>query len=77
LFWELFFIPLVIWRRTRVYTLLFGIGFHLVIYLVVEVGWFSFYCIACYAIWIPVPWLRARLLALAAWWTRLRAPAAA
>jgi hypothetical protein len=60
LLWELFFIPLVIYRRTRKWALIFGVLFHLNIYLIVEVGWFSWYSIAMYTVWIPDEWLRTK-----------------
>jgi hypothetical protein len=61
LFWEAFFIPLVWFKPTRRWALWFGIAFHLMIYLVVEVGWFSFYSIACYAVWVPEGWIQTRV----------------
>ncbi len=67
LFWELFFIPLVLFRRTRVWALWFGVLFHINIYLIVEVGWFSWYAIAMYVAWIPDEWLRGKGAESRAW----------
>ncbi len=53
LFWEIGFTPLVLWRRTRYWTLWIGVGFHLGIWLTLEVGWFSFYTLAFYGVWVP------------------------
>jgi hypothetical protein len=50
--WEVLFIPLVMWRRTRPWALWFGVLFHLGIWLMIEVGWFSFYTIAMYGVWV-------------------------
>jgi predicted DCC family thiol-disulfide oxidoreductase YuxK len=55
---EVLFTPLVLWQRTRKWTLWFGVAFHLGIYLMIEVGWFSFYTIAMYGVWIPDAWWR-------------------
>jgi hypothetical protein len=51
--WEVLFPFLVLSRWTRKWTLWFGILFHLGIWLVLEVGWFSFYSIAFYGVWVP------------------------
>jgi hypothetical protein len=51
--WEVFFPLLVLWRRTRKWALWFGVLFHLGIWLTIEVGWFSFYMLALYGVWIP------------------------
>ncbi len=65
---ELSFVVLVAWSRTRRATLLAGMAFHLAIVAVLEVGWFSFYMIAMYA-----PWFSAsRLDAVSATVQRLR-----
>lgn len=53
---ETLFPLLVLWPRTRKWTLWFGVLFHLGIYLMIEVGWFSFYTIAMYGVWIPDSW---------------------
>jgi predicted DCC family thiol-disulfide oxidoreductase YuxK len=53
---EVFFPLLVLWRRTRFWTLLYGIVFHVGIFLTVDVGWFSIYTIALYGVWIPDGW---------------------
>jgi hypothetical protein len=58
--WEVLFPLLVLWRRTRAWALWFGVMLHLGIYLMIEVGWFSFYMIAMYAVWIPDRWWESR-----------------
>jgi hypothetical protein len=39
--WELLFVPLVCWPRTRIATLVVGLGFHLGIFLSLSVGMFG------------------------------------
>ncbi len=56
LIFEVFFPVLVFFPQTRKWTLLFGLCFHLGIYAVIEVGWFSFYAMAMYTVWIPDSW---------------------
>jgi hypothetical protein len=56
LLWELGFVPLVVWRRTRAWALAFGVVFHLLTFLVFEIGWFAFYVLAWYCAWIPDEW---------------------
>ncbi|MBM4070680.1 MAG: hypothetical protein FJ271_17255 [Planctomycetes bacterium] len=51
--WEVLFTPLIMWRRTRKWTLWFGLLFHLGIFLTIEVGWFGFYTTSLYGVWIP------------------------
>jgi uncharacterized membrane protein YphA (DoxX/SURF4 family) len=51
--WETLFSLLVLCRWTRPWTLLFGLLFHLGIWLTIEVGWFSFYTMAYYGVWVP------------------------
>lgn len=51
--WEVLFPVLVLFRRTRGPALLFGLLFHLGIYLMIEIGWFSFYMMAFYGVWTP------------------------
>ncbi len=51
--WEVLFPVLVLTRWTRKWALWFGILFHLGIYLVLEAGWFSFYSISLYSVWVP------------------------
>jgi hypothetical protein len=51
--WEVLFTPLVLFRRTRGAALLFGILFHLGIFLALEVGWFGWYTLALYGVWVP------------------------
>ena len=53
LFFEVFFPFLVLSRWTRRWTLWFGVLFHIGIYLLIEVGWFSFYTLSLYGAWIP------------------------
>jgi hypothetical protein len=50
---ETLFPLLVLWPRTRKWTLWFGVVFHIGIYLLIEVGWFSFYTLSLYGAWIP------------------------
>ncbi len=56
LIFEVFFPLLVFFPRTRMWTLLAGLCFHLGIYALIEVGWFSFYTMAMYVVWIPDAW---------------------
>lgn len=58
--WETLFPLLVLNRHTRAVTLWFGVLFHLGIWLTLEVGWFSFYTLALYAVWVP-DWFWERL----------------
>ncbi len=51
--WETLFPLLVLSRWTRRWTLLFGILFHVGIWMTIEVGWFSFYTLAFYGVWVP------------------------
>ncbi|MGF1579489.1 MAG: HTTM domain-containing protein [Gemmataceae bacterium] len=51
--WEALFIPLVIFKYTRYWALIFGILLHIGIYVTLDVGWFSWYMIAFYGAWIP------------------------
>jgi hypothetical protein len=57
---ELLFIPLVCFRRTRPWALWCGVLFHLGIVALVEVGWFSFYSLAMYGVWAPAAWASNR-----------------
>lgn len=59
--WEVLFVPLVVWRRTRRLALGFGVVFHLVSFLVLELGWFGFYVLAWYCAWIPDAWFTRTL----------------
>lgn len=56
LVWEVGFVPLVLWGRTRRLALSFGIVFHAVGFMVLELGWFGFYVLAWYCAWIPDQW---------------------
>ncbi len=51
--WETLFPLLVLWGRTRKWALWFGVALHLGIFLLLEVGWFSFYTLALYGVWVP------------------------
>ncbi len=51
--WEALFPLLVLFRRTRLFALVFGILFHLGIWFSIEVGWFSFNMLPFYAVWVP------------------------
>jgi Vitamin K-dependent gamma-carboxylase len=51
--WETLFSLLVLNRWTRYPALVFGVLFHLGIYFTIEVGWFSFYTLAFYGVWVP------------------------
>lgn len=57
--WEVLFPLLVLWRPTRSAALVFGLLFHTGIWLTIEVGWFSFYTMTYYAVWVP-DWFWAR-----------------
>jgi len=57
---EVLFPVLVLFRATRRYTLWFGILFHVGIFVMIDVGWFSFYMMAMYAAWIPDDWFARR-----------------
>jgi hypothetical protein len=50
---ETLFPLLMLSRWTRKWTLWFGVLFHIGIWLAIEVGWFSFYTICMYGVWIP------------------------
>lgn len=57
--WETLFPFLIIWKRTRKWALYFGLLFHIGIYIMIEVGWFSFYTMTVYAAFIPsVYWMK-------------------
>ncbi len=60
LFWEVFFIVLVAYRKTRRFALWYGVAFHLVVFLTLEVGWFSFYSLALYPVWMPDRWFEEK-----------------
>lgn len=51
--WEALFPVLVLHRSTRWVALWFGISFHLGIWFTIEVGWFSFYTMSYYGVWVP------------------------
>jgi hypothetical protein len=58
--WEVLFLPLMLWKRTRVVILLMGLAMHIGVFISLEVGWFSIYTMAMYAAWIPDSWWAAR-----------------
>jgi hypothetical protein len=61
--WETLFPLLVLSRWTRRWALWFGVLFHIGIWLTIEIGWFSFYSLTLYAVWVPDEfWER--------WWRR-------
>ena len=51
--WETLFPLLVLFRWTRKWALLLGILFHLGIWFTLAIGWFSFFMIAFYGVWVP------------------------
>lgn len=51
--WETLFPALVLLPRVRPWALGFGLLFHAGIWLTIEVGWFSFYTMAFYGVWVP------------------------
>jgi HTTM domain len=65
LLFEVGFPLFVLWKPTRKWVLIAGILFHLGIYVMIEVGWFSFYTIALYAAWVPSAWWEKRFPAAA------------
>jgi len=58
--WEVLFPLLVLFPRTRKWALWFGVLLHLGILATIEIGWFSFYSLAMYGVWIPFPLASAR-----------------
>lgn len=56
LVWEVLFVPLVLWRPTRRFALGFGVVFHVLSFLMLEIGWFGFYVLGWYCAWIPDEW---------------------
>lgn len=62
--WEVLFPLLVLFRWTRTPALVFGLLFHQGIWFTIEVGWFSFYTMSYYGVWVPC-WF----------WERLSSPA--
>jgi hypothetical protein len=62
--WEVLFTPLALGRRTRRWALAYGVLFHAGVWLTLEVGWFSFYTLALYGVWVPC-----------AFWQKWRPPA--
>jgi hypothetical protein len=51
--WGFVFLRLVLGRWMRTLALVFGVCFHMGIWLMIEVGWFSFYTISLYGVWVP------------------------
>lgn len=76
--WEVLFVPLVVFRRTRRLALGFGVAFHLMSFWILEIGWFGFYVLAWYCAWIPDAWF-TRVFYPKLWarfpWLRSAAPA--
>ena len=54
--WEVFFPLLVAFRATRRWTFAFGILLHMGIWLTLAIGWFGFYTMSFYAVWVPDEW---------------------
>lgn len=50
--WEVLFPLLVIYRPTRMPALLFGILFHVGIFVTMSIGWFGFYTMCLYTVWV-------------------------
>lgn len=74
--WEIAFVPLVVWRATRPFALGFGLAFHALTFLLLEVGWFSFYMASWYCAWIPDDWCaRLRVEFNRRWARRCATPA--
>lgn len=51
--WETLFPLFMFWRWSRILALWFGVLFHLGIFLTIEIGWFSFYTVSLYGVWVP------------------------
>ena len=51
--WEALFPLLVLWRPTRKWALFYGILFHIGIWVTIAIGWFGFYMISFYGVWVP------------------------
>jgi uncharacterized membrane protein YphA (DoxX/SURF4 family) len=51
--WEALFPLLVLWRRTRPWALAYGVVLHLGIWLTLAIGWFGFYTLSLYGVWVP------------------------
>ena len=59
LWWEVLFPLLMLHRWTRYPALVFGVLFHVGIFIAVDVGMFSFYTLSYYAVWVPCSfWIR-------------------
>jgi hypothetical protein len=59
LVWETGFPVLAVWRPTRAATLLIGLAFHVGTFVMLEVGCFALYSMACYTAFAP--WERLRI----------------
>lgn len=55
--WEILFLPLVAWRRTRVPALVVGIVLHAVIWSTMSVGMFSLVMLWAYLAFLPPDWV--------------------
>ncbi|HYV35795.1 MAG TPA: HTTM domain-containing protein [Gemmataceae bacterium] len=51
--WEVLFPLLVLSRWSRPYALVFGIMFHVGVLITVDIGWFGYYMLSFYAVWVP------------------------
>lgn len=58
LIWEIGFGPLVLWRRTRIGTLLAGVGLHAGIFALLSVGIFSWSTVWGYLAWLDPSWAK-------------------
>jgi vitamin K-dependent gamma-carboxylase len=58
LLFDLLFVPLVLWRRTRLLALAGGVGFHLMNSLLFNIGIFPWFMIAANLLFLPPDWLR-------------------
>lgn len=56
LFWEVFYAPLVIWKKTRAATLLAGVALHIGIFGLLAVGIFSWSTLWGYLAFLPSGW---------------------
>lgn len=64
--WETLFPLLVLWRRTRLFALVFGVLLHIGILATLAITWFSLNTLSFYAVWLPDEfWQRWRPLTTA------------
>ncbi len=59
--WQLLFGPLVVWRKTRAITLLFGVAFHGAILLTMNLGFFAVAVLATYPVFLDAGSIRRGL----------------